>query len=132
MDLTKFDNIRPYNDSEVHPALERIVGNPLLVNIANYIFPGGDPEMFKKLLLSCNSKEDFQVKVMSGVVQKIINDTTAGLSYGGAEHFDGGKKYLIVSNHRDIVLDSAFIQLIIHQNGIQTTEIAVGDNLITS
>lgn len=132
MDLTKFDNIRPYNDSEVHPALERIVANPLLVNIANYIFPGGDPEMFKKLLLSCNSKEDFQVKVMSGVVQKIINDTTAGLSYGGAEHFDGGKKYLIVSNHRDIVLDSAFIQLIIHQNGIQTTEIAVGDNLITS
>lgn len=132
MDLTKFDNIRPYNDSEVHPALERIVANPLLVNIANYIFPGGDPEMFKKLLLSCNSKEDFQVKVMSGVVQKIINDTTAGLSYGGAEYFDGGKKYLIVSNHRDIVLDSAFIQLIIHQNGIQTTEIAVGDNLITS
>ena len=48
MDLTKFDNIRPYNDSEVHPALERIVANPLLVNIANYIFPGGDPEMFKK------------------------------------------------------------------------------------
>ena len=44
MDLTKFDNIRPYNDSEVHPALERIVANPLLGNIANYIFPGADPE----------------------------------------------------------------------------------------
>lgn len=132
MDLTKFDNIRPYNDSEVHPALERIVANPLLDNIANYIFPGQDVGMFKQLLLSCNSKEDFQVKVMSGVVQKIINDTTAGLAYGGVENFEGGKKYLIVSNHRDIVLDSAFIQLIIHQNGIQTTEIAVGDNLITS
>ncbi len=55
-----------------------------------------------------------------------------GLSYEGMEYFDGGKKYLIVSNHRDIVLDSAIIQLILYKAGAQTTEIAVGDNLITS
>lgn len=132
MDLTKFDDIRPYNDSEVHPALERIVANPLFVNIANYIFPGQDVLMFGNLLLSCNSKEDFQVKVMSGIVKKILKDTTSGLTYGGLQYFDGNRKYLIVSNHRDIVLDSAIIQLIIHEYGVQTTEIAVGDNLITS
>lgn len=132
MDLTKFDDIRPYNDSEVHPALERIVANPLFVNIANYIFPGQDVSMFGNLLLSCNSKEDFQVKVMSGIVKKILKDTTSGLTYGGLQYFDGNRKYLIVSNHRDIVLDSAIIQLIIHEYGVQTTEIAVGDNLITS
>ena len=132
MDTTKFDDIRPYNDSEVHPALERIVANPLFGNIANYIFPGQDVSMFKNLLLSCNSKEDFQVKVMSGIVKKILKDTTTGLTYGGLEYFNGNKKHLIVSNHRDIVLDSAIIQLIIHEHGVQTTEIAVGDNLITS
>ena len=132
MDTNKFDDIRPYNDSEVHPALERIVANPLFANVANYIFPGQDVNLFKGLLLSCNSKEDFQVKVMSGIVKKIIKDTTAGLTFEGLEHFDGGRKYLIVSNHRDIVLDSAFIQLILHDSGAQTTEIAVGDNLITS
>lgn len=132
MDINKFDDIRPYNDAQVHPALERIVANPLFVNIANYIFPGQDVSLFKNLLLSCNSKEDFQVKVMSGIVKKILKDTTTGLTYGGLEYFNGNKKYLIVSNHRDIVLDSAIIQLIIHEHGIQTTEIAVGDNLITS
>ena len=132
MDINKFDDIRPYNDAEVHPALERIVANPLFGNIANYIFPGQDVSMFKNLLLSCNSKEDFQVKVMSGIVKKILKDTTTGLTYGGLEYFNGNRKHLIVSNHRDIVLDSAIIQLIIHEHGIQTTEIAVGDNLITS
>lgn len=132
MDIKKFDDIRPYSDAEVHPALERIVANPLFGNIANYIFPGQDISMFGNLLLSCNSKEDFQVKVMSGIVRKILNDTTTGLTYGGLHHFDGNRKYLIVSNHRDIVLDSAIIQLIIHEYGVQTTEIAVGDNLITS
>ena len=132
MDFTKFDDIRPYNDSEVHPALERIVANPLFSNVAQYLFPGQDENMFKQLLLSCNSKEDFQVKVMSQIVAKILQGTAKELTFSGLEHFKGGKKHLIVSNHRDIVLDSAIIQLILHQHGVETTEIAVGDNLITS
>lgn len=132
MDLTKFDDIRPYNDSEVHPALERIVANPLLSNIAKYLFPGKDENLFKQLLLSCNTKDDFQIKVMSGVVEKILADTSKGLTYEGLEYFDGGAKHLIVSNHRDIVLDSAIIQLILFRHDVPRTEIAVGDNLITS
>jgi hypothetical protein len=132
MDFTKFDDIRPYNDSEVHPALERIVANPLFSNVAQYLFPGQDENLFKQLLLSCNSKEDFQVKVMSQIVAKILQGTAKELTFSGLEHFNGGKKHLIVSNHRDIVLDSAIIQLILHQHGVETTEIAVGDNLITS
>ncbi len=132
MDLTKFDDIRPYNDSEVHPAFERIVANPLLSNISQYLFPGKDDSMFRQLLLSCRTKDDFQVKVMSGVVEKILADTSKGLTYGGLEYFDGGVKHLLVSNHRDIVLDSAIIQLILFRHDVPRTEIAVGDNLITS
>ena len=132
MDLTKFDDIRPYNDAEVHPALERIVANPLLANIAQYLFPGQDVNMFKQLLLSCYTKEDFQVKVMSQIVDKILQGTAKEVTFSGLEHFKGGKKHLIVSNHRDIVLDSAIIQLLLFKHGVETTEIAVGDNLITS
>ncbi len=132
MDLTKFDDIRPYDDSQVHSALERIVANPLLSNISGYLFPGMDVNVFRQTLLSCHTKDDFQVKVMSGVVEKILADTSKGLTYGGLEFFEGGKKHLIVSNHRDIVLDSAIIQLILYRHDVPRTEIAVGDNLITS
>ncbi len=132
MDLTKFDDIRPYNDSEVRPALERIVANPLLANISQYLFPGQDVNIFKQLLLSCYTKEDFQVKVMSQIVAKILQATAKEVTFSGLEHFKGGKKHLIVSNHRDIVLDSAIIQLLLFKHGVETTEIAVGDNLITS
>ncbi len=69
---------------------------------------------------------------MSKVVDKVLSETSAGLTYGGLEYFDGGKKHLIVSNHRDIVLDSAIIQLILFKHDVPRTEIAVGDNLITS
>ena len=132
MDLKKFDDIRPYDDSEVHAALERIVSNPLLSNISNYLFPGMDENLFKATLLSCHTKDDFQVKVMSKVIEKILADTTTGLSFGGLEYFGGDKRHLIVSNHRDIVLDSAIIQLILYKHDVPRTEIAVGDNLITS
>lgn len=132
MDFSRFDDIRPYNDTEVHPALERIVANPLFSNVAQYIFPGQDEDVFRQLLLSCHTKEDFQVKVMSQIVSRILAGTAKEVTFTGLEHFEGGKRHLIVSNHRDIVLDSAIIQLILYKHNVDTTEIAVGDNLITS
>lgn len=132
MDLNKFDDIRPYIDSEVCPAMERIAANPLLENISSYLFPGKNTDFFKKVLLSCKSVNDFQEKVMAFVVGKILSDTSKTLTYSGLENFKGEKKHLIITNHRDIVLDSAIIQLVLHNHKIQTTEIAVGDNLITT
>lgn len=132
MELNKFDDIRPYVDEEIQPAMARIAENPLFQGVSSYLFPGKDMNFFKQVLLSCNSVNDFQVNVMVFVVSKILSDTAKTLTFGGLSNFDGNKKHLIVTNHRDIVLDSAIIQLILHKHNIQTTEIAVGDNLITS
>ena len=132
MALPNFDDIRPYVDSEVAPAMERIASNPMLDGISAYLFPGKDANLFRNLLLSCKTINDFQVNVMDYVVKKILSDTAKNLTFGGLEHFKGDKKYLIITNHRDIVLDSAIIQVILHKHNIQTTEIAVGDNLISS
>ena len=132
MDLHKFDDIRPYNDSEVKEAVVRIAENPLLEKISSYLFPDKSAEAFKQLLLSCSTVNDFQVKIMSQVVARILAGTSKQLTFGGLENFKGDKKFLIITNHRDIVLDSAIIQLVLHKHNIQTTEIAVGDNLISS
>ena len=132
MSLPNFDDIRPYIDEEVGPAMERIAASPLLGGISAYLFPGKDVSYFKDILLSCKSINDFQEKVMDYVIKKILSDTAKNLTFGGLQHFKGDKKFLIITNHRDIVLDSAIIQVILHKHNIQTTEIAVGDNLISS
>ena len=132
MDLHKFDDIRPYNDSEVKEAVVRIAENPLLERISSYLFPGQSAEAFKQLLLSCSTVNDFQVKIMAPIVSQILSGTAKTLTFGGLENFKGDKKYLIITNHRDIVLDSAIIQLVLYKHNIQTSEIAVGDNLISS
>lgn len=132
MSLPNFDDIRPYIDEEVGPAMERIAASPLLGGISAYLFPGKDVSYFKNILLSCKTINDFQENVMDYVIKKILSDTAKTLTFGGLEHFNGDKKFLIITNHRDIVLDSAIIQVILHMHKIQTTEIAVGDNLISS
>lgn len=132
MDLEEFDSIRPYIDAEVPDAMGRIAANPLLESIAKYLFPEGDHERLKSILLSCKNKDDFQYKVMAFVVNRILSDTAGNITFGGLSNFDSGRRFLIITNHRDIVLDSAIINIILHNHKIQTTEIAVGDNLITS
>lgn len=132
MDFEKFNDIRPYKDDEIQAAMHRIAESPHISNIASYLYPGIDVNMFKQLLMSCSTVDDFQKKVMRNVVQKIVSGTMKNLTHSGIENFKEGRRYLLISNHRDIVLDSAVIQFLLNENGVPTTESAVGDNLITS
>ncbi|MHC1778726.1 MAG: 1-acyl-sn-glycerol-3-phosphate acyltransferase [Bacteroidales bacterium] len=131
MKVDKFKDIRPYKDEEEAPALQRIASHPLLNDVASYLFPGKDPDEFSSFISSLTSVNDFQDKVMLYAIKKIVQDTSKGLSYSGIENISQDKKYLFISNHRDILLDSALIQVILKTNGIETSEMAVGDNLVT-
>jgi hypothetical protein len=69
---------------------------------------------------------------MQKFVRWVIETTAKNFSYDSIANIDPHKKFLALSNHRDIILDPAITQLVLYANGIPMTEIAVGDNLITS
>ena len=125
-----YDDIRPYNDAEAAAALKRASNNRLMEQISAFLFPGKDPDILRNTLNTINSVDDFQTRVMYPAVRSILGKTTKGLTYEGTRHFSGGKTYTMLSSHRDIVLDSAFIQYIFKDHGLPLSEIAVGDNLI--
>lgn len=131
MNTDKYNDIRPYNDAEVEAAIGRVVINPLLEELSEYFFDG-DREELSRILLNVKSVESFQRDVMAKIIIKIIEKSTTGLTYTGLENIGKSVKHLIISNHRDIILDPAFIQIIFHLNNLATTQIAVGDNLISS
>ncbi|MBP9018321.1 MAG: 1-acyl-sn-glycerol-3-phosphate acyltransferase [Rikenellaceae bacterium] len=131
MENEKFSEIRPFNDFETREAMLRISKHPLLSPVIQYLFPDKNLYEMRELIASLKTVDEFQAKVMSDVIQKIISDTSRNLTYSDVERFKDNKKHLFISNHRDILLDSAIIQLIFFVNGIQTSEMAVGDNLIT-
>lgn len=127
-----YDDIRPYNDQETAAALKRASTNRFLEQISAFLFPGKDPDILRNTLNTIHSVDDFQTRVMYPAIRSILGKTTRGLSFDGLDWFEGGKCYTMLSSHRDIVLDSAFIQYTFKDNGLPLSEIAVGDNLISN
>lgn len=132
IDLSEFESISPYTDEEAAEALSKLAEFPLLSQISQQFFPEESPDFLKNLLKSINTIDDFQVLVMQKFVRWVIEHTARNFSYDGISNIDPQKKFLALSNHRDIMLDPAITQLIFYTNGIPMTEIAVGDNLITN
>jgi len=128
----EFDEIRPYTDEEAVEALGRVSKHPMLPIISKYLFPKYPVSKLSKMLKDVSSVEEFQDKVMIGVVTAIIGKTSEGFTFSGVRNLSKDRRYLLVSNHRDIVLDPALIQYALFENGLPFSEICVGNNLISS
>jgi hypothetical protein len=129
----KFDDIRPYIDAEIPAAMRRIASEGDYIKaICNFIFPEKDVDEIREMISGFTVIEDFQFKVMYFVNDRIIKTTMNNFTYEGLEHLDPKKKYLFVSNHRDIMLDSSILQQVFHINDFPTTEITFGSNLMSS
>jgi hypothetical protein len=127
-----FEDIRPYHDEEINPALQRFVAFPEFFKILEFFFPGRNKEEIVTGLKNIHTARDFQIFFMHPLVYSVVNKTSAGLSYSGFENIVPGKPYLFVSNHRDIVLDSAILQILLVDNKHETSEITFGNNLLAS
>ena len=134
MNCDDFEDIRPYTDQEAVEALGRVSRHPMTPVISKYLFPDLPASTLSHMLRGIGSVDQFQDEIMYAVVEAVIAKTSAGVSWCGIEHLKslGDKKFLIISNHRDIVLDPALIQYMLKQNGLATTEICVGSNLLGS
>lgn len=127
---TRFDDIRPYRDEEVPAAMQRIVSNQAFPLIASFVFPDITVKEAAECLLAVKNTFDFQHDVMFWFCQQVIGRSITELTSEGAEKLDSEKRYLFVSNHRDIVLDSCLQQLVLHRFGHDTAEITFGANLM--
>lgn len=132
LDLSEFESISPYSDAEAAEALNQLADHALLSEACKYFFTDQSPDFLKNLLKSIKTIDEFQILVMSKFVEWALEHTARNFSYDGISNIDKDKKFLALSNHRDIILDPAITQLVLYRNGIPMTEIAVGDNLITS
>jgi len=132
IDMTEFESICPYNDAEAAEALSKLAEYPVVGQASQYFFPEESPDYLKNVLKSIRTVDDFQVLVMQKFVRWVLKHTADEFTYDGVANIDPSRKFLALSNHRDIILDPAITQLVLLLNNIPMTEIAVGDNLITN
>lgn len=133
IDLRELEDICPYTDEEAITALKGIAAHPFIAEWSQFIFPEQEPDYMRKLLENVSSIDDFQTLVMSKLVERVLATTAHNFSYDGMSNIDSlGTKFLLLSNHRDIILDPAITQLVLYRNGFPMTEIAVGSNLLSN
>lgn len=125
-----FKDIAPFDDCEFNEKITQLVKEPGFEHAVKYAMPDVDYPSFVEKLLLINNKSDFQLHIMSKFLDMLEAKTTSGLSIDGIENLQQGLNYTFITNHRDIVLDASFLNLLFLRNGVPTTEVAIGNNLL--
>lgn len=125
-----FEETRPYVDSEVPEAIERITASPHFETIVRYLFPDADMVRFKTQFRNIKTVNEFQETIMDKAIWSIVRQTSDGLFSAGFENISDTHKGMFISNHRDILLDAALLQLMLRKNNMETSEITFGSNLM--
>ncbi len=129
---TEFEDIRPYDDQEVPEVMQRLAYNPTFAQVIRYVQPEMDEETLRHTLKSIRSINEFQRVIARPAMRKLVENTSDSIEVHGMENITAGECYLFISNHRDIILDSALLNIFLLEGGHKTTQTAIGNNLLTS
>ena len=129
--LKPFDAIRPFEPEELPEVFERLLGNAQFAQVVAYVFKDMPYDMLAQKMRACKTNLDFQVAFCYPFIKGLLQKASLGCDIN-VDAIDMEKRYTFVSNHRDIVLDSALLDVMLIEAGCKTTcEIAIGDNLLS-
>jgi hypothetical protein len=130
IDIADFEEIRPYRPDEVSEVIERLLNEPSFFEMMRFVYPNFDKEDIEEMMRGITSVDDFQEEISAPAFKVIAQTTTSGLTFSNLEAIAPDEPYLFLSNHRDIILDSALLNVSLLEMGYPTTQIAIGDNLL--
>jgi hypothetical protein len=128
--MSKFDQIRPFYDTEVNEAICSVINHPMMKALMSFTFPDVEESVWMDQLKRTHSKRDFQVNFIYQAIQKVLERSSEGLTTSGFENLEKHTPYLYISNHRDIILDTSLINVSLYDHGLIMTASAIGDNLV--
>lgn len=127
----KFNDIRPFEPYELPEVFDRLVSNEQFRAVLAYLYPGVPAEGLLAKMRQCRTNLDFQKAFCYGFLKELLSKASRGCD-ADFSAVDLGKRHTFISNHRDIVLDSALLDVLLIDAGCATTcEIAIGDNLLS-
>lgn len=126
----QFDPIRPFEPDELPDVFDRLLQNEQFSSVLAYFYPDVPKEALAAKMHACKDNLDFQKTFCYGFLVQLLARLSKGCDIDIAS-LDTDSRYTFISNHRDIVLDSALLDKLLIDAGFNTTcEIAIGDNLL--
>ena len=131
-ELKQFDAIRPFEPEELPEVFERLIADEQFRSVIGVVFPNIPFEGIAQKMRQCKTNLDFQLAFCYGFLKDLLSKASKGCDID-VSNVDITRRYTFVSNHRDIVLDSALLDVLLIDAGFKTTcEIAIGDNLLAA
>lgn len=131
MDYNQYAHIRPLLPSEVPATIQELLQEDELRVAYESLGMSYRWEDLGALLSNCSSVADFKTQLSAHIVRHVMKHTCKSVaSLQGVEQLSLDGAYTYISNHRDIILDSAFLNVLAHDAGLKYPEIAIGDNLL--
>lgn len=126
----QFDPIRPFEPDELPDVFDRLLQNEQFSSVLAYLYPDVPKEALAAKMHACKDNLYFQKTFCYGFLVQLLARLSKGCDIDIAS-LDTDSRYTFISNHRDIVLDSALLDKLLIDAGFNTTcEIAIGDNLL--
>ena len=130
---SEYDEIRPYEPEELPEVFKELLADSQFLSVVNLLPVLGDmPQQdLQGALLSCKTNLDFQKRLIYPILKHLLSKAATSYRINVSALADKKGAYTYISNHRDIVLDSAILSLLLLEDGFEdTVEIAIGDNLL--
>ena len=125
----EYDSIRPYLDEEVSAVVAQLVDQPELRHALSALLSEEETTALIQQLKGIHSVDDFKQRISYPLVVQLAKRTTFSVSLSGASRLGGDLPTTFITNHRDIILDSAFLNLVMRERNYLMPRIAIGDNL---
>ncbi|PNP94132.1 acyltransferase [Hoylesella timonensis] len=127
----EFDDIRPFEPEELPEVYNRLLDNQQFQRVLSYFYPDVPLEKIGARMRACTTNLDFQKVFGYEFVTFVLNRAAKSWDMNHSA-ISPEQNYTFMSNHRDIVLDSAILSKLLIDAGFKTTcEIAIGDNLLS-
>jgi len=127
-----FFNIRPYRDEELPLAIERMLTSTGFIGSLINFVPDIPLNVLIRKIRRTKTCFDFQKDIFSKIISTFKERSIDSFTVSGYENLDKNKAYLFVANHRDIIMDSALMQLHVLHQGVKPCLSGIGDNLLSA
>ena len=129
----EFKDMRPYEPEELAAAYDELLADPTFRAVVAMVMPQIPAEALAPMMHGCKTILEFQYTFIRPLLDGVIKKCTTGLTndFSSLDLCKEKENYTYISNHRDIVLDSGLLDMVLFvEKGLNTVEIAIGDNLL--
>ncbi|MDR2130099.1 MAG: 1-acyl-sn-glycerol-3-phosphate acyltransferase [Odoribacteraceae bacterium] len=125
----EYNHIRPFAGDEIPAATGRLGSSREFLSLFAQMLDWEEGHIVE-MLREISTPEEFQTRFFLPVIKELIRATTNGVTLSGVENLKRENTYLFISNHRDIILDSAILNTLLIENGFPYCQAAIGSNLL--